>query len=93
MFASFAFVQGYLGGLCSLVELRQPHQSFCRRVSVQDAIDEGRNRGEDQVEEDQYPGIGHDAPRETTEELIPKQQVHKHLQKEGETQRRILLTN
>lgn len=50
-----------------------------RRVSVQDAIHEGRNGGEDQIEEDEHPGIGHDAPRETTEELIPEQQIHIHL--------------
>ena len=70
----------HLGGLCSPVELRQLHQSVCRYVPVQDTVDDRRDRREEQVEEDEHPGVGHEAPRETTEELIPEQQIHIHLQ-------------
>jgi len=70
----------HLGSLRRLVELRQRHQSVSRNVSFQDAVDQRRDGGEDQVEEDEHPGVGHDAPRETTEELIPEQQIHIHLQ-------------
>ncbi len=69
----------HLGGLSGLVELRHLHQSLCRQVLVQDAVDERRDRGEEQVEQDEDPGVGHDAPGETTEELIPEQQIHIHL--------------
>lgn len=62
-----------------MVKFRHSHQLLSRYVFVQDAVDERRNGGEEQVEEDQNPGVGHNAPRETTEELIPKQQVYIHL--------------
>lgn len=67
---------GHLRCLCRLVKLRQLHQSVFRHVSVQHAVDERRDGGENEVEEDQNPRVGHHTPRETTEELIPEQQVH-----------------
>lgn len=82
-------VCGHLGGLYRPIEFRQLHQGVCRRVPVQDAVDERRNGGEDQVEEDEHPGVAHDAPGETTEELIPEQQIHVHLQ--TQTQRHTVI--
>ena len=63
----------HLGGLGSLVQLGSLHQSFCRHVLVQNTVDEWRNGCKNQVEQDKDPGVGHDAPRETTKELIPEQ--------------------
>lgn len=77
----------HLGILSGFVELRKLNEGFCRHVFVQDPVEKGRGGGEEEVEEDEHPGVGHNTPRESTEELVPEQQVYIHLHTQEESGR------
>ena len=57
------------------VELRNTQQHLCRDVLVHDPEHDGRQGGEEEVEENHQPVVDHGGAREATEELIPEQQV------------------
>lgn len=73
----------YLRVLTTLVQLRQRQECFHRDVFIEDSEDKRRQGGEEEIEEDQLPVIDHGGARETTEELVPEEQVDVALQAEG----------
>lgn len=82
MFIGFSFV--FLTDPFTLthpVQFRNPQQDLGRNIFVKDPKQNGRRRGEEEVEENHQPVVDHRSTSKSTEELVPEQKVHIGLEK------------